>query len=172
MLNPPQMKNSFRHGLFHPNDIKTVGLGSSSPGPKTAPLPSLSRRPSRPSLNPLPSPGPSSNPTSRGHSRSSSFASPPNGGSFGRADARRLHSQPEFIKYTEDDEEDYDDIFGKPNGTCESAQTYRDAHFLIESSFTTDADPPAKHSLVGQVMGKASFLVMKSRTDIQSPVRR
>ncbi len=107
------MKNSYR-GLFHPDDIKTIGLTSSSPGPRTAPLPSLSRKPSRPSLNPLSSGAPSP----RLHSRSSSFASP--GGSFGRSEARRLHSQPEFRKYTEEDDEDYEDVFGKPSGASES----------------------------------------------------
>lgn len=56
------------------------------------------------------SPSPAS---AHSHSRSSSFATP-NGGSFGREGAKRVHT--EFNKYTEDDEEDYDDIFGKPNG--------------------------------------------------------
>lgn len=99
-----------RRGLFHPDDIKTVGLTPPSPGPKTAPLPGLSNRASRPTLSPLMSPSPSS---ARSHSRSSSFA---NGGSFGREEAKRIHSQPEFVKYTEDDDEDYDDVFGKPGG--------------------------------------------------------
>lgn len=108
------MKNSFRKGLFHPDDIRTVGLTPSSPGPKTAPLPGLYHKTSRPSLNPLPTSGPST--TGQGHHRSLSFV---NGGSAGRAEAKRLHSQPEFGKYTEDDDdEDYDNIFDKANGTC------------------------------------------------------
>ena len=117
------MKNPARKGLFHPNDIKTIGLNQSSPGPKTAPLPSLNHKHSHPSLSALPSPGPPSSQSSRGHSRSSSFASP-NAGSFGRTEAKRIISQPEFVKYTEDDEEDYDDIFGKPNGGCECFAAY------------------------------------------------
>jgi hypothetical protein len=36
---------------------------------------------------------------------------------MGKSDARRLASS-EFNKYAEDDDEDYDDIFGKPNGSC------------------------------------------------------
>lgn len=114
------MKNSFRQGIFHPNDIKTLGLKSSSPGPKTAPLPGLTHKLSRPSLshNPMSSPGPSLGPSPRGHTRSSSFAGA-NAGSFGQSDARKLINQPEFVKYTEDDDEDYDDVFGKPNATCE-----------------------------------------------------
>ncbi|EKM49713.1 uncharacterized protein PHACADRAFT_214230 [Phanerochaete carnosa HHB-10118-sp] len=105
-------KISVRRGLFHPDDIKIVGLMPTSPGPKTAPLPVLSHKPSRPSLNPLSS---GSSTPSRGHQRSSSSVGS-NGGSAGRAEARRLHSQSEFGKYTEDDDEDYEDIFDKVNG--------------------------------------------------------
>ena len=113
-----QMKNSFRKGLFHPDDIKTLGLAPSSPGPKTAPLPQLTHRRSRASLNILSS-SPGAGPS--GHSRTASFGAPANG-SFGRSEARRLASQAEFGKYTEDeDDEDYDDIFGKPaNGSSKS----------------------------------------------------
>ncbi|KAH9831359.1 kinase-like protein [Rhodofomes roseus] len=115
-----KMKNSFRRGLFHPNDIKTYGLGNTSPGPMTAPLPDLGYKKSRPGLSPVvatpPLAGPSS---SRGaHSRSSSFIGPSGSGSFGRAESRRYPSQPEFGKYAEDDDEDYDDVFGKANGTA------------------------------------------------------
>ena len=114
-LTVSQLKTS-RPGLFHPDDIKTVGITPPSPGPKTAPLPSLSHRTSRPSLNPILSPGPSSGLSSspRMHGRSLSFAG--NGGPSPREEAKRVYSQPEFIKYTEDDDEDYDDIFGKPTG--------------------------------------------------------
>ena len=54
------------------------------------------------------------------HARSSSFAG--NLGemrtsSMGQAEARKLLNQQEFGKYAEDDDEDYDDVFGKPNGT-------------------------------------------------------
>jgi hypothetical protein len=36
-----KMKTSVRRGLFHPDDIKTIGLAPPSPGPKTAPLPDI-----------------------------------------------------------------------------------------------------------------------------------
>ncbi|KAF9005467.1 hypothetical protein BDQ17DRAFT_1353150 [Cyathus striatus] len=93
-----KLKNPPRKGLFHPDDIKTIGLGNQS----------------RSSLSPVP--GPSGTP---GHSRSGSFAS----GSFGRAEAKKVRH--EFGKYTEDDEEDYEDVFGKPSGTTteQSMQT-------------------------------------------------
>ena len=112
-----KMRNSFRRGLFHPNDIKTIGLGPPSPGPMTAPLPSLTHRQSRPSLSPIvsPAPGSTSGPSSaRAHSRSSSFVGS-NSESFGRSQARQLQS--DFGKYAEDDDEDYEDVFGKANGT-------------------------------------------------------
>ncbi|KAJ7134218.1 hypothetical protein C8R44DRAFT_869887 [Mycena epipterygia] len=141
-----KMKNSFRQGLFHPDDIQTFGLGRSPPGPLSAPsLSGLFNRstsdpkPVRPSLSPLvsapPLNGPASavNPraTSSGsispvpaslrlsHSRSSSFAGPSVGigGSVGRAEARRVLNEAEFGKYAEEDDEDYEDVFGKPNGT-------------------------------------------------------
>ncbi|KDQ62037.1 hypothetical protein JAAARDRAFT_189411 [Jaapia argillacea MUCL 33604] len=120
-----KMKNSYRKGLYHPDDIKTMGVGSVSPGPKTAPLPELSRKRSRPSLNAVivpssrsPTPGPSS---ARSHSRSSSFVGQRSGsgsGSFGRSEAKRsLSGGSEFDKYAEEDDDDYDDVFAKPNGT-------------------------------------------------------
>jgi hypothetical protein len=40
-----------------------------------------------------------------------------NGGSFGRAEVRRLQNQTEFGKYAENDNEDYEDVFGKISGT-------------------------------------------------------
>ncbi|KAI0060355.1 hypothetical protein BV25DRAFT_1917717 [Artomyces pyxidatus] len=108
-----KMKNSFRRGLFHPDDIKTVGLAPSSPGPKTAPLPELSHHQPKPSLSPMMA---STAFPARSHSRSPSFAGS-GSGSMGRSEARRLQSQSEFGKYAEDDDEDYDDVFGKPNAT-------------------------------------------------------
>ena len=110
------MKNNVRRGLFHPDDIKIIGLSSIAPGPLSAPLPSLSRKSSRPSISPLGSLGPS---FSHSHSRSGSLAAPlGSAGSFGHAEAKKLQNQTEFGKYTEDDEEDYEDVFGKPNATC------------------------------------------------------
>ncbi|KAJ6466208.1 hypothetical protein C8R45DRAFT_483404 [Mycena sanguinolenta] len=135
-----KMKNSFRQGLFHPDDIKTFGLGRAPPGPLSAPsLSGLFNRstsdpkPSRPPLSPLvtvspvagpasaSNPPPPANPTTPSirlsHSRSSSFAGAGMGGSVGRAEARRLLNEAEFGKYAEEDDEDYEDVFGKPNGT-------------------------------------------------------
>ncbi|TDL22240.1 hypothetical protein BD410DRAFT_788970 [Rickenella mellea] len=105
-----KLKNSTRRGLFHPKDIKTVGVLPPSPGPKTAPLPDTARSP-RPSLSPIISSA--ANISGRSHSRSSSFA-----GSFGRSDAQRVSSENEFGKYTEDSDEDYEDVFGKFNGAA------------------------------------------------------
>ncbi|EEB93559.1 hypothetical protein MPER_07763 [Moniliophthora perniciosa FA553] len=139
-----KMKNSVRRGLFHPDDIKVFGLNfnlNTSPGPKTAPLPDIAEprpfdRPTRPSLSPVSrgsASGSSSRtnslnhntaspPSLRGHGRSFSFVSTGSGGSgggsMGRAETRRLQSAAEFGKYTEDDDEDYEDVFGKPNGTA------------------------------------------------------
>lgn len=129
------MKNSTRRGkgLFHPDDIKTLGLSSPSvapPPPLSAPLfssASVAKRtspPPRPGLSPLlPTTsvqGPhSAAPASirPGHSRSNSFVNGVGSGSMGRSEARRIQSATEFGKYTEDDDEDYEDVFGKPNGT-------------------------------------------------------
>ena len=114
------MKNSVRRGLFHPDDIKTIGLANPPPGPLSAPLPTLSRKSSRSTLSPLGLPSPSTLGPSSTHSRSASLAaSVGNGGSFGRAEAKKLPNQAEFGKYTEDDDEDYEDVFGKHNGTGE-----------------------------------------------------
>ncbi|KZV90279.1 hypothetical protein EXIGLDRAFT_837889 [Exidia glandulosa HHB12029] len=103
-----------RRGLFHPDDIKTVGL-SASPGPQTAPLP---RTQSPDAFLPdFPSPGKRASPLPRtasplpprsatatpttfskrpnlGHGRSSSSSVVPLAGasSLGRADGRRLSS--------------------------------------------------------------------------------
>jgi hypothetical protein len=111
------MKNPSRRGIFHPNDIKTLGIGG-SPGPLSAPLPGLTKLSPKPPLSPMVSStfGP---PSSSGgsHSRSPSVAGIIGGsGSLGRSEARRAQSQTGFGKYTEDDEENYEDIFGKPNG--------------------------------------------------------
>ncbi|KAF9483361.1 hypothetical protein BDN70DRAFT_873858 [Pholiota conissans] len=117
-----KMKNSVKRGLFHPDDIKTIGLtAAAGPGPLSAPLPGLTRKPSRPSISPLNSIGP----TSGLHSRSGSMTSVPiagggsgsGSGSFGRNEAKKAANQAEFGKYAEDDEEDYEDVFGKVNAT-------------------------------------------------------
>ena len=125
------MKNNVRRGLFHPDDIKTIGLSNTASGPLSAPLPGLSRKPSRPSISPLGSLGPSSA-SSYSHSRSGSLTTPAgSSGSFGYAEAKKLQNQTEFGKYTEDDEEDYEDVFGKPNATCELASRCRCHAFVL-----------------------------------------
>lgn len=116
------MKNSVRRGLFHPDDIKTFGLAPTAQGPLSAPLPGLTQRSSRPSVSPLAQIpinfGPSSTVHHGSHSRSSSLVPTPTSGSFGRAEARRIQNQ-SFGKYTEEDDEDYEDVFGgKINGSC------------------------------------------------------
>ena len=156
------MKNSVRRGLFHPDDIKTIGLVASvGPGPLSAPLPSLTRKPSRASISPLGSFGPASGSQ---HIRSGSLASAPGSGSgsFGRVEAKKAQNQAEFGKYTEDEEEDYEDVFGKPNATCELSfscmafwTSADDDGF--ESYGTADADPSVEHSTVGQNLGMSFY---------------
>ncbi|KAI0313237.1 kinase-like protein [Amylostereum chailletii] len=145
-----KMKNSFRRGLFHPDDIKTIGLANTSPGPMTAPLPELAsvkamegKTARRASMTPLQqvsaASGPRSGGASRTHSRSPSFAGNGNG-SAGRNEMRRLHSQHEFGKYAEDDEEDYDDVFGKQNGNHQGGQTLQLNTRLSNKSWLGDED--------------------------------
>lgn len=104
-----RLKSGSRPGLFHPKDITTLGLSSVPPAPNTAPLlPSetTSKSPKFESatLSRIPSG------SKRSSSRSSSFA-----GSLGRVEAARVALNQEIDKYAEEDDEDYDDIFGKPN---------------------------------------------------------
>lgn len=123
MLKLFQARHPSRRGLIWPLDIHTVGsMGgplTASPGPQTAPLPSLSPVPSPPStisrrspLSPTPIRRPSSATPPGTYSRSGSLATIGTG-SMGRADARRAASTSELERYTEDEEEGYDDIFGK-----------------------------------------------------------
>ena len=113
------MKNPARRGLFHPDDIKVYSFGSTSTGPRSAPLPNLNKKASRSSLGPLITPsGASNGPLTSvpSHSRSSSTT-----GSFGHSEARQLQGQTdlEFEKYAEEEDEDYEDVFGKPSGASE-----------------------------------------------------
>lgn len=85
---------------------------NTSPGPTTSPLPGTMGRGSmsgirRPGLSPL---TPPLGPRSLSHSRSSSLL----GGSMGRTDSKRSMSQAELMRYTEKEDEDYDELFGKP----------------------------------------------------------
>ena len=102
-----KLKNSAKRGLFHPKDIKTVGLMPSEPAPQSAPLSETTPIPSRSGISPI-SRVPSS---SRSHSRSNSVA-----GSLGRAEAARVIQNQEFDKYAEEPDEDYEDVFGKSTG--------------------------------------------------------
>ncbi|KAK2465312.1 hypothetical protein APHAL10511_002666 [Amanita phalloides] len=120
-----KLKNPTRRGLYHPDDIKVYSFGSTSPGPRSAPLPNLNKKTSRSSLGPLIAlSGTSNGPLSAvpGHSRSSSTSG---SGSFGRSEAPNMQNQTdiEFEKYAEEGDEDYDDIFGKPNGANQPMQT-------------------------------------------------
>ncbi|KLO16806.1 kinase-like protein [Schizopora paradoxa] len=134
-----KMKTGSRRGLFHPNDIKTIGLSSVSPGPRSAPLlePQISKH-ARPPLTPLPGKQPTSS-SSRSHSRSASLA----GGSFGKAEGARIPSNPsEFEKFTEEPDEDYDDVFGKVNNTEyeQGPQTLQLNTRLSDKSWLGDED--------------------------------
>lgn len=100
----------------------------SSPGPMLSTSPStpiasgIRRKGSRPALSPIMPTAPLNGPasatarsystpvTSHGHTRAVS-----SGGSFGRAEAEARLT--EFDKYAEDEDEDYDDLFGKANGS-------------------------------------------------------
>lgn len=115
-----QLKNPTRRGLFHPDDINVYTFGPTSTGPKSAPLPNLSKKASRSSLGPLIAPSGGSNGPLPIHSRSASATS---SGSFGPSEARQLQSQTdlEFGKYAEKEDDDYDDVFGKPSGASKFA---------------------------------------------------
>jgi len=108
------MKNPVRKGLFHPDDIKTVGI-TAPPGPFSAPVPDLSRKLSRPSLRF----------TMNGNMNTHRSTGSGSGGSMGRTDAKKIQNNAlnsdleKFDKYAEEDDEDYEDVFGKPNGTSE-----------------------------------------------------
>ena len=105
-----KLRNSSRRGLFHPNDIKTLGLALAPPGPKSAPLIDVTPNSSRQTISPIAQKPPAS--AGVVHSRTASFA-----GSLGRAEAVRVMQSQEFDKYAEEPDEDYEDVFGKPNSS-------------------------------------------------------
>ncbi|KAF8505364.1 hypothetical protein BU17DRAFT_101047 [Hysterangium stoloniferum] len=121
-----KMKNSVRKGIFRPEDIKTVGLGQIELSPATAPLPPEHTKPTRPSAGPV---------CSLSHSRASSM-----GGSFGPSDAKRaLSGSSDLERYTEGEDEDYEDVFAKPNGTvAEHAGTLQLTTRLSNKSWLGD----------------------------------
>ncbi|KAG8969493.1 hypothetical protein FRC03_002354, partial [Tulasnella sp. 419] len=152
-----KLKNSTRKGLFHPDDIKIIGLnGSGSNGvPSSAPpvmksngtttaapqpvMPKTLRRTSSSRLfSPLPSPSLGSTPLPPVHTRSASST----GSAGGRGDARSQQSASELGRYTEDEDEDYDDIFVKPSGQTSEApmQTLQLTTRLSSKSWLGDGD--------------------------------
>ncbi|KAG8995688.1 hypothetical protein FRB94_008863 [Tulasnella sp. JGI-2019a] len=152
-------KHSNRNGLFHPDDIKTKGLNGSGHNHSqslTAPRQTSgsSSQPSTPfdsssirkvssgstssipsQLSPLPSPSIISQPLPN-HQRATSSS-----GSFGRSDSRTRQTTSELGRYTEAEEEDYDDIFAKPSGqnTDSSMQTLQ-LHTRSNKSWLGDGD--------------------------------
>jgi len=109
-----QMKNPVRKGLFHPDDIKTVGI-TAPPGPFSAPVPGLSQKLSRPNFRL----------TMNGNMNTYRSTGSGGSGSVGRTDAKKIQNNAlnsdleKFDKYAEEDDEDYEDVFGKPNGASE-----------------------------------------------------
>jgi hypothetical protein len=106
------MKNGSRRGLFHPDDIPRIARPTASElaldltPTKGRPL---SGQYSRPDPSPI-TPPPQSAPN-LGQHRSVSQSHP--SGSLGRAEMRK-QTQSELERYTEDEDEDYEDVFGKP----------------------------------------------------------
>ena len=105
------------------DDIKTVRLAPPSPGPKTVPLPDIGVGHAPRQHSPGPPASASASPfvaplslSVRSQLHSQSLASS-SSASIGKSDMHRLANS-EFNKYAEDDDEDYDDVFGKPNGSC------------------------------------------------------
>ncbi|KAG8846902.1 hypothetical protein FRB96_001747 [Tulasnella sp. 330] len=150
------------NGLFHPDDIKTVGLNGSGSSHKHSQSLSTSvhtngssSQPNTPfdhssirkvsagstssgrsQLSPLPSPSIIPTPLP-GHQRSASSS-----GSFGRSEVRSVPAaSSELGRYTEAEEEDYDDIFAKPSGqsTEPSMQTLQ-LHTRSNKSWLGDGD--------------------------------
>ncbi|KZO92675.1 Pkinase-domain-containing protein [Calocera viscosa TUFC12733] len=115
--------------LMRPEDIKTVGLDSSSAS-KTAPL---MNRPTRPSISPL-----SGAFESPSHPRSKSFTA--GSMSLGRATGLRSQSSRELQKYSESEDEDYDDVFGKPTTLNAGIETLKLNTRLSNKSWLGDQD--------------------------------
>ncbi|THH10479.1 hypothetical protein EW145_g1305 [Phellinidium pouzarii] len=130
-----KLKNGTRRGLFHPKDIKSIGLDMSSPAPRTAPL--LGSTPNSMRLNVSPISRIPSSSHSKSHSRASSFA-----GSMGRAEAARAVQNQEFDKYAEEPDENYEDVFGQPNSNAfeQVAQSLKLNTRLSDRSWLGDDD--------------------------------
>ncbi len=161
-------QSSHRKGLFHPDDIKTLGLNGMN-GPSTAPskirsasateppaptvrtIARTSSAGSRPPYSPLQSPSILSPSTNSNHQRSMSHT-----GSVGRAAMQRQKSSSELDRYTESDEEDYDDVFAKANETSLSKSNvcYSPLMNTLSSHLATGSDSPTDNSSFQQVVGR------------------
>ncbi|KZT60691.1 Pkinase-domain-containing protein [Calocera cornea HHB12733] len=105
--------------LMRPEDIKTVGLEAGASAKTAPPM----NKQSRPSISPLSAAFESPN-----HGRSQSFTA--GSMSLGRATGLRSQSSRELQKYSESEDEDYDDVFGKPT-TSSKKRTLAEWHLLI-----------------------------------------
>lgn len=107
------MKNGSRRGLFHPDDIPRISARPTLSELALDLTPTKGRpqsgQYSRPDPSPI-TPPPQSAPA-LGHHRTVSQSHP--AGSLGRAELRKAQTQ-ELERYTEDEDEDYEDVFGKP----------------------------------------------------------
>ncbi|KAG8716348.1 hypothetical protein FRC09_015862 [Ceratobasidium sp. 395] len=110
-----KMKNGSRRGLFHPDDIPRLSLRPSASElaldltpTKIRPQPSLLIRPGPSPITPPPVSAPV-----LGHRSSQSTQLLPPSGSVGRAGLRE-----ELGRYTEEEDEDYEDVFGKPGSNA------------------------------------------------------
>ncbi|EJU03326.1 Pkinase-domain-containing protein [Dacryopinax primogenitus] len=115
--------------LMWPEDIKTVGLDGGLAA-KTAPL--LSRS-VRPSISPLADAFESPNIV-----RSKSFSA--GSMSLGRATGLKSQSSRELQKYSESEDEDYDDVFGKPGNANAAGETLKLNTRLSNRSWLGDQD--------------------------------
>ncbi|KAG8761646.1 hypothetical protein FRC14_000030 [Serendipita sp. 396] len=142
-----KIKSGSRRGPFFPSDIRTTGLtaGGTSPGPKTAPI-----LPRRSSHSDLPSP---TFPLSSGSSKSRFKApiTPPSSfsrGSTSDANLKKFQSQTELTRYTEEDDEDYEDVFGKvpASGSGQAIQTlklnFSNKSWLADDGSDSDEEDP------------------------------
>ncbi|KAG8817392.1 hypothetical protein FRC17_011250 [Serendipita sp. 399] len=144
-----KLKAGPRRGPFFPSEIKTTGLTAAgpggSPGPKTAPI--LPRRSSHPDL-----PSPTFPLTSSSSmSRFNGPITPPSSisrASISETNLKKIRSHSELKRYTEEEEEDYDDVFGKvpASGSGQAIQTLRlnfsNKSWLADDGSDSDDEDP------------------------------
>ncbi|PVF99565.1 hypothetical protein CPB86DRAFT_872615 [Serendipita vermifera] len=152
-----KLKAGGKKGLIFPADIKTVGLTSSpvSTSPSAQRISPLSPMPRRSSHSDLPSLSPSMG------SRRSPLAklpiTPPSTISRSSTSAsettlQRIRSQAELERYTEEEDEDYEDVFGKvpASGSGQGMQTLKlntrhsNRSWLQDDTDSDDEDPFAE----------------------------